>query len=406
MHKMISLDESLALYAQHLRPLAPERRALTDALGQVLAEPLQSKVDLPMFTQSAVDGYALRSADVASASEQSPVTLKLRGEIAAGAPSSAEVQAGCAMRIFTGGVLPAGADTSARQEIVERVGEEIRLRQPVKPGADTRFRGEEVKTGEALASAGQRLNSGLLSALAMAGIDSVMVRPLPRVAVVVTGDEVAEAHRSLKPGEIYDSNGPLVSGWLRERGYAPVSVQRERDEPALLRAALAGALAQADVVLTTGGVSVGDRDYIPELAAELGVKKVFWKVAQKPGKPLWFGVNPDGRALLGFPGNPAAVLIGLHLHTRQLFSVLEGETDGGPRWQHGVLSREVRADIQRDQLLRVEVSSREDGVTLLTPMLRQDSHMLSNLATATGIARIPRSEVNSPVGAVVRWLRM
>ncbi|HZP11463.1 MAG TPA: molybdopterin molybdotransferase MoeA, partial [Nevskiaceae bacterium] len=235
---MISLQGALAAYAAALRPLAPQERALGDALGHVLAEDVASRVDLPMFTQSAVDGYALHSADAAA-------TLRVIGEIAAGTAPTLELPRGCAARIFTGGALPAGADTCARQEIVERIGDEIRLQKSLAVGADTRFRGEEVREGATLARAGQRLHSGMIASLAMAGVPHVAVRPKPRIALIVTGNEVAGD--SPRAGEIFDANGPLISSWLRERGYPLASVRHVRDEPARLRSALTEAIGESDL---------------------------------------------------------------------------------------------------------------------------------------------------------------
>lgn len=399
---MISLEDALAAYARELAPLAAVRVPLEDALGQVLAQPAASLVDLPMFTQSAVDGYALRSADVASATAEHPVSLKLVGEIAAGSAQDVAIPPGCAARIFTGGALPATADASARQEIVERAGETIVLRQAVKPGADTRFLGEEIKRGEAIGAAGLRVHSGLLSALAMAGIAEVSVRPRPRIAVIVSGDEVADPGRALRAGEIYDANGPLIRAWLRERGFPLLWLRRVRDDRASLADAMREAFEQADVVLSSGGVSVGDRDYIPGIATELGVRKVFWNVAQKPGKPLWFGVHGSGKPLLAFPGNPAAVLVGLHVHAARMLAALEGAAPTLLPWHTGVLAGGLRADA-RDRLLRVSLSSTADGRVLLQPLKRQDSHMMSNLAAAQALAWVPCSDAAVPEGAVLRW---
>lgn len=401
---MISLEKSFALYAQHVHPLPTIRLPLAAALGAVLAEPINAVVDLPMFTQSAVDGYALRCSDIAGASESAPATLKLVGEIPAGTPAPGALLSGCAARILTGGALPAGADASARQEIVERDGDEIRLRHPILAGAGTRVRGEELRAGDRLADAGQRLNSGLLAALAMAGIDSVCVRARPRIAVLVSGDEVAATGRTPQSGEIFDANGPLVTAWLFERGYPLASLRRVADDPESLRTALGEALDSADLVISTGGVSVGDRDYIPAMAQDCGAREVFWKVAQKPGKPLWFGVTASNKAFLGMPGNPAAVFTCLHIHAAQVLSLLEGEIPASPRWRKGVLAQEIRNDPERDQLLRVVVSSGEDGTVQLSPLPRQDSHMLSNLGMATGMAWIRRSETHPMRGEVVDWI--
>ena len=397
---MITLLEALDLYPKSLRPLPSETCALVDALGQVLAEPIASNVDLPLFTQSAVDGYALLSADTAAAV---PITLRLTGEVPAGAPAAGKVISGTAMRILTGGALPEGADTVARQEIVERTGDTIRLHKAVAAGADTRYRGEELKPGEVSAEAGQRLHSGLLAALAMSGVSQVCVHRRPRIAVLVTGDEIAAVGAALKPGQVYDANGPLVRSWFIERGYPAPDIRYVPDRPEAVEQALADALAAADLVISTGGVSVGDRDYLPELAPKLGVKKIFWQVAQKPGKPLWFGVK-DNKALLGLPGNPAAVLVGLAVHASCVLGVLEGRAPPQPEWRTGILEAAVKADAHRDRLVRMSLRYDESGRVVLSNLPRQDSHMLSNLGQAAALVWLPARELPFAPGEVLRWV--
>jgi len=401
----IALRDALELYGQTLRPLPAEPCALEDALGRVLAQPAASRVDLPLFTQSAVDGYALRSADVAMACAQASVALKLVGDVPAGAPSTGAVEAGTAMRILTGGALPEGADACARQEIVERDGDSIRLRAPVRAGADTRYRGEELKQGDVMAHPGQRLHAGLLAALAMAGVTEVHAHRRPRIAVLVTGDEIAPLGAVLKPGQVHDANGPLVRSWLLERGFAVGRVQYVPDRPEAVRGALAAALDAADLVITTGGVSVGDRDYLPQLAPALGVTKVFWQVAQKPGKPLWFGVR-ERTALLGLPGNPAAVLVGLAVHAARVLALLEGLAQPQPEWREGVLEAAAKADAHRDRLVRMSLGYADGGRAVLGALPRQDSHMLSNLARAGALAWLPAREAPYQAGETVRWIAL
>lgn len=396
---MISIRQALDSYAASLAPLADETLPLSAALGRVLAQPVAAAVDLPLFTQSAVDGYALRSADASAA----PLSLRLAGEVPAGAPSAVPLQAGTAVRILTGGALPAGADTVARQEIVERAGDSIRLDRPLPAGADTRQRGEELKQGDALARPGQRLHAGLLAALAMAGVHTVRARRRPRIAVLITGDEVRPAGTALAPGQVYDANGPLVCAWLAERGYGAPALRYVADRPEAVEQALSAALAASDLVITTGGVSVGDRDYLPELAPRLGVAKVFWQVAQKPGKPLWFGVK-DGRALLGLPGNPAAVLVGLAVHAAGVLGALDGLDTPQPDWRNGRLDAGAKADAHRDRLLRVTLRHDEAGCAGLTPLPRQDSHMLSNLGRADALAWLPARDRAYAAGDIVRWI--
>lgn len=393
---LLSLEAALAEYARRIHPLPARPRRVVEALGEVLAEPACSAVDLPLFTQSAVDGYALRSADSAQA-------LRVTGEIAAGDDGRLQVGPGEAVRIFTGGPLPQGADTVARQEIVRREGDTIRFESALAAGVDTRYRGEEIRSGDPIAAPGQRLHSGLLAALAMAGVAEVALRPRPRVAVLVTGNEIARAGEVLAEGHVHDANGPLCSGWLQEQGYPLALLRYVPDTLAAATAALQEASAVADLVISTGGVSVGDHDHLPAAAQAVGFERVFWKVAQKPGKPIWFGMKGNV-PLLALPGNPAAVLIGLYVHVTRALQLLEAATDPAPRWRTGVLAEEFRADRQRDSLLRVELRYGADGTLRLARLGKQDSHMLSNLAQADALAWLPAQDAPLPAGTIVRWI--
>lgn len=390
---MTPLTEALAAYGSALHALPVERCPLVQALHRVLAGPATSAVDLPPFTQSAVDGYALRAADAG-------LELTLIGEVPAGAPPVRALAPGTAMRILTGGMLPAGADTVARQEIVERSGDRIRLVKGLAAGADTRHRGEELGQGAELAAAGQRLDAGLIAALAMGGVREVSVRRRPRIAALITGDELARDGAMLAPGQVHDANGPLVRNWLVERGYGEPQLDYVPDTPEAVEGALARALDAADLVISTGGVSVGDRDYLPQLAPKLGVEKVFWQVAQKPGKPLWFGTR-GGTAFLGIPGNPAAVLVCLTVHVAAALAVLEGRA--APAWHRGRLAAAVKADAKRDRLVRAQRSFDGDGVVSLKVLPKQDSHMLSNLAAADTLLWLPARGADYASGEVVRW---
>ncbi|HET8881007.1 MAG TPA: molybdopterin molybdotransferase MoeA [Solimonas sp.] len=404
--ELLPLDAALASYAREVRPLPARRLPLVDALHHVLAAPVTAAVDLPMFTQSAVDGYALRSADLAGASDASPLRLPVTGEVRAGAVPDTPLGTGQTQRIFTGGRLPAGADTVARQEIVERDGGHAILRHALAPGVDVRERGEELRAGSVLAQAGQRLHAGLIAALAMAGVADVAVVRMPRVRVLVTGDEVA---RDAVPGEagVFDANGPLLRSWFVERGYPPPRIDYVSDDRAALQAAMDEALRDGDLLLTSGGVSVGDHDLVRPVAAGLGVREVFWQVAQKPGKPLYFGVRDRGDArslILGLPGNPGAVLIGLHVHVAAVLARLQNASDAAPAWRAGRLVDAVRSDA-REQLLRMRVQVDDDGQIHLERLGRQDSHMLSNLASASALVRIPAGTAPA-ADAVVQWLAL
>lgn len=401
--ELLPLDAALAIYAREVRALPVQCAALNAALQQVLATPVLAAVDLPMFVQSAVDGYALRAADIAAAGPTTPVRLPLAGEVRAGIAPDAPLRTGETQRIFTGGRLPAGADTVARQEIVERDGEVAVLRRALPLATDVRQRGEELRAGAQLAQPGQRLHAGLVAALAMAGVAEVDVYRAPRVRVLVTGDEVMQR----VPGEagIFDANGPLVRSWFVERGYAAPQIDYVADDRAQLRAAMGDALQDCDLLLTTGGVSVGDHDLVRPVAEELGVREVFWQVAQKPGKPLYFGTRDDDwqrRLILGLPGNPAAVLIGLHVHVAAMLAQLQAAHEPAPHWQAGRLASPVRADA-RDQLLRMRLRIDAGGQVWLERLGHQASHMLSNLAAATALVRIPAG-VAPDAQTVVQWL--
>jgi molybdopterin molybdotransferase len=392
---LLPLAETFALYRDHLDTLPTQQVPLELALGAVLARPATARIALPRFTQSAVDGYALLAAD--GRDERS-----LIGTAAAGEPAGVTVGSGQAVRILTGGVLPEGADAVARQEIVERTGQGIVLTQAVAPGEAIRYEGEELAAGAVIADAGQRVTAGIIAALAMAGVDTVEVYRRPRVAVLVTGDEVVRAGEPLAPGLIYDANGPLLRAWFVEHGYGEPVVAYVRDDEAALEEAMSAALDSADLVVTSGGVSVGDRDFVPVVADRLGVRKVFWKVAQKPGKPLWFGMR-EGKALLGMPGNPAAVLVCLSVHARAVLARLEGEADSQPVWRHGVLKVPVESDGERDRLVRMRLDM-TDGVASLEVLPRQESHMLSNLASAHALVWLPSRSDAFAAGERVAWI--
>jgi molybdopterin molybdotransferase len=392
---LLPIVAALERYRSNVRALPTHRIPLELALGAVLAEAPEARISLPRFTQSAMDGYAVRTADGQAA-------RTLIGTAAAGSPASVTVGPGQAVRILTGGMVPSGADAVARQEIVERTGDGIALREAVREGEAIRREGEELQEGATLAAPGQRITSGLIASFAMAGIDSVEVYRRPRVAVLVTGDEVRRVGEPLAPGQVYDANGPLLRAWFVENGYGEPVVAYVRDDETALEEAMSAALDSADFVVTSGGVSVGDRDYVPIVADRLGVREIFWKVAQKPGKPLWFGMRDD-KVLLGLPGNPGAVLVCLAVHARAVLARLEGETSEQPAWRSGVLAAPVDADPHRDRLVRMRLDM-TGGIPTLELLPRQESHMLSNLASAHALVWLPGRAMGFDAGESVSWL--
>jgi molybdopterin molybdotransferase len=401
--ELTPLADALAMYTHVVAPLDVEPVRLDDGLGRVLAAPAEAAIDLPAFTQSAMDGYAIRSEDVADASPERAVRLDIVEAIPAGTTHRPRrVAPGQAARILTGAPLPPDSDAVVRQEWTRRAGEQIAIETPVAAGAAIRRRGEELAAGTPLGGAGHRLTPGLVAALAMAGVASVEVRKRPRIAVLITGDELAPPGEQLQYGQIRDSNGPLARNWLARQGWSDPPLRYVSDDAAAVEAALDAALGAADLVITTGGVSVGDRDYVPGAATRLGCETLFWKVAQKPGKPLYFA-RRGNTFLLGLPGNPAAVLIGLALHARRVLDCFEKTRDPHPLFRPGRLADSVKMNRQRVQLLRAHMDIDAAGVVNLHPLPKQGSHMLSNLQCADALVWVPAGEGDVERGRILEW---
>lgn len=381
---LISLDEALAHYHQ-IQALPPSDLTLLQAHQHILAVDVLSPVALPLFTQSAVDGYALRYADIAAGQTE----FELIGEIRAGIEQHFELQTGQALRIFTGGRLPDSANTVARQEIISRDQNKIILNQKIAAGTDIRYQGEELTHGTVLAQRGQYLNSSLIAALSMAGVQQVTVHRQPKIAVLITGDEVSTQLDN--DAKVFDANSPMILTWLKEQGLQQVDLQHVVDDKQQLEAALAHALNHYDLVISTGGVSVGDYDLIRPVSMALGAKEIFWQVAQKPGKPLYFAAYQSHQHrsyLIGLPGNPAAVFICLSVHVATILRALQGAGQIQPAWQKAEVDlSQIKTD-SREQLLRMKLSCSAQGQLHLAPLKKQQSHMLSNLNQANAIARI------------------
>ena len=428
---MISLDEALAAYPRHVHALEAETIPLTHALHRVLRSPARARCDLPRFSQSAMDGYAVTLEDAARVLR----TLTITDAVAAGDTKILRpLKPGECQRILTGARLPPNTGAVVAQERVSVDGGQVQLSESSMPRANIRWQGEELRAGAAVGEAGQRLTPGLIASLASAGVAQVEVSRAPRIAVLVSGDELRPLGAPLAEGQIWDSNGPLVTSWLQARGYA-ASQSHLSDSRAAVETVLNDALSNNDLVITTGGVSVGDKDFIIPAAEALGVKRAFWRVAQKPGKPIYFGLWPsppaplpqagegrttsslsrsrervaDGRerarvsALLGLPGNPGAVLVGMTLHARAILDLLEGAEPAGAAFHFGSLAATVKADAQRERLVRMRLETDAQGRNLLHPLPHQDSHMLSNMSSATVLARLPARELDYATGETVRW---
>jgi molybdopterin molybdotransferase len=393
---LLTLDEAIARVLERAQPLGAEDVLVRDAFGRVLAEDVCALVDLPPFPSSAMDGFAVRATDT-------PGTLRVVGRIAAGRPAAGPLGPGEAMAIATGGVVPDGADAVIPIEYVVDRDNDVEIPEPVGVGASVRPRGGDLAAGDVVVPRGTRLGSAQLGALAAAGVVAVPCGRRPRVAVLTTGTELRRPGEPLGPGEVYEANGLLLQAALASAGALTDELVPVEDDETAHREALEQGL-EADVLVTSGGVSVGPHDLVRRVEADLGVEEVFWGVAVKPGKPVSFGVR--GRTLVfGLPGNPVSALVGAELFVRPAVLALQGASAPGPNYELGRLGTPIRRNTARDELVRARVAVR-DGAVELDAITGQESHMIARAATANALVLVPRGEGELPAGQTARYLRL
>jgi molybdopterin molybdotransferase len=394
MAELLSLDEARARVLERVVPLASEEVAIAAAAGRVLAEDARAVTDLPPFPSSAMDGFAVRSADT-------PGTLPVVARIAAGTPAPRDLRDGEAMAIATGGSVPDGADAVIPIEYVVQRDNEVEIGGAVGGGENVRPRGGDVAAGDVVVPRGTRLGPAQIGALAAAGLARVTVARRPRVAILSTGSELRRPGEQLGPGEIYEANAVLLATALASAEADIDELPAVADDEAAHRPALERGL-EADVLVTSGGVSVGPHDLVRRILGELGVEEVFWGVAVKPGKPLAFGVR--GRTLVfGLPGNPVSTLVGSELFVRPALLALQGAVTPGPTFREGRLATGVRRNEQRDEFLRARTRASDDGV-LVEPVSGQESHMIVRAAGADALVLAPRGQGELREGELVRYL--
>jgi molybdopterin molybdotransferase len=390
---LVRVDQALGLVLGEVNPLPTETVALADARGRVLCEALKAAVDLPPFDSSAMDGFAVRAADT-------PGRLLVAGSSAAGNPFTGAVASGTAVAISTGAVVPDGADAVVPIERAKVAGDSVEV-EAVSSREHVRPRGGDVRSGEVIARGGTRLGSWAVGAAAAAGAAQVRVARRPRVAILATGSELREPGAALRDGEIYEANTQLLSALLEPTGAEVVVLGSVADDERSTRDALERGL-EADVLVTSGGVSVGQHDLVRAALASLGGEEVFWRVAVKPGKPISFGVR-GSTLVFGLPGNPVSALVGFELFVRPAVLALQGSSDPGPHWLPGRLGNGVRRDHERDQLVRARLRDGEGGV-LLDPVSGQESHMIVRAAGADALVLVERGDGEQPAGSAVRYL--
>ena len=391
---LLSIGEAQQLILAHARALPAEPVAIEAASGRVLAEGARAAVDLPPFPSSAMDGFAVRAADT-------PGRLPVVARIPAGAPAAAPLEPGQAMGIATGGVVPDGADAVIPVEYVVENDNAIETQRAVETGDHVRPRGGDIRAGEVVAEAGTTLTPARLGAVAGAGVAEVLCARRPRAAVVPTGTELRRPGEALGPGQIYESNGLILTAQLTVAGADVVVDPAVGDDEEAHRLALERAL-ENDLVVTSGGVSVGPHDLVRRVEAELGVEEVFWRVAVKPGKPIAFGVR-DGTLVFGLPGNPVSALVGFELFVAPAVRALLGVPDPLPSFERGRLAGARRRNTERDELLRARVRRSEDGA-VLEPLTGQESHMIARAAAADALVLAPRGDGELAAGSSVSYL--
>ena len=386
-HRMLSLEEAVERSIAAAPLLGSEIVPLADAGGRFVVSALKAGMSLPGFDNSAMDGYAARSADLNGATTESPVELSCIGVIPAGVDPVDTVDEGTCMRIFTGSPIPKGADAVIMQEDCSSTpGDDntVRCNDSIKPWENIRLKGEDVREGDPLITAGTRITAGTIGLLAATGHDSVEVGLMPKVGLLSTGSELVEPPGELQPGKIYESNRDMLVSLVANANGLPTPYAIVPDMLKDTVTALEQAFADNDVVLTSGGGSVGDHDHLKPAIERLGGSLDFWKVAVKPGKPFVLG-QVDGKPVFGMPGNPVSALVTYLLMVRPALLNMQGAAEWRLAKRPGCLVDELTNKGDRRHFVRVTI----DDHGLVRSVGRQHSHMLGSLAKANGLVDLP-----------------
>ena len=397
--KNLTVEESRARMLARAPRLEAEAVPLTAAaMGRVLAETVTASRDQPPFDASAMDGWAVRFEDA-----RDEIGLKVAGESAAGAGYAARLQAGEAVRIFTGAAVPEGANTVVIQEEARRQGEVVIVGPLPEGGRNIRPRGGDFRAGDVLLVEGQRLDPWGLSLAASAGRPTLQLARRPKVAILGGGDELTAPGSAPGPWQIFESTTPALARLVEAWGGEPMLLPRVADDLDAIVEAVRGC--GADIVTTIGGASVGDHDLVRPALARLGLELDVASIAMRPGKPTFFGLLGDGRLVLGLPGNPASALVGAELFLRSILLAMQG-ADPAPRLETARTSRRLSASVGRERWMRAQLSPGADGVLVVDPFLEEDSSLVSIFARADALLRVPADASACEAGALVQVLRL
>lgn len=397
--ELTEIEHARRLVLERAEHLEPEPVPIEHALGRVLAEGARGAEPVPASDNSAMDGYAVRAADTSGAEAGAPAALRLAGESRAGHPSERALEAGEAIAISTGAVIPEGADAVVRVEDTDRDGDSVMVGVGVEPGRDIRRAGEDIEPGQLVIEAGTEVGPAELGVLASLGAPAVACARRPRLAVLGTGDELLAPGEPARPGGVRNTNGLAVTALASRAGAEPLGAETVGDDPDATLAALGRAL-EADVAVICGGVSVGEHDHVRPALAELGALQVFWGVALRPGKPTWFGVGPAGGLVFGLPGNPVSAMVTFILFVRPAIRAMLG-ADPAATTVSATLDEDYAKQPGRAHAVRVRLRREPDGLRASSTGA-QGSHVLTSMLGADGLAIIPTESGGVAAGEAVR----
>jgi len=384
---MISVAEAIQIVRDQTSPLPTERVTLQDSLGRVLTQDVIADSDLPPFDRSQMDGYAVRADDT----NEAPVRLKIVGESAAGKGWHQEMQAGEAVRIMTGAPIPTGADAVQQVELTHELKDNtvVELLESVERGRSIVQRGSEILAGATVLRSGVTLNAAMLAVLASFGYAQVQVGRKPRVSVLATGSELVAVDQTPGQDQIRDSNNYSIGAYAERAGAVVTRLALTGDETEILKRAIARAAENSDVIVTSGGVSMGVYDFTKTALNELGAELFFERVALRPGKPTVFGRLPDGTLVFGLPGNPVSVSVTFNLFVRTALLAMQSSNEPTLRTETGVLAKSVKGTVERESYLPAQLTTNDDGQLVVFPLKWGGSSDFVAFALATALAIVP-----------------
>lgn len=406
MKKFIALEEALEILNKNTKALKSEVVSIKDSLKRVLYGDVKSKINNPPFNKSVFDGYAFKSEDSKGTSKENPIELKIVDEIFAGDFSEIEIKSGEAIRIMTGAPIPVGADCVLKQEETERHGDLVKIFKEMKANENISFMGEDIKIGETLIKKGKRLDYADLGIMASSGISEVTVYKKPRVSIISTGDEVCDINSTLKPGKIYDSNLYSLSGRIEELGYNVLSMKHVGDNIIKIGKAIEKAFEKSDIVFTTGGASVGEKDLMQKVAESIGFEKLFWKIKIKPGSAVVCSKREE-KILISLSGNPNAALTTFELLGKPVLKKLEGEEkDINIKREKGILMDSFNKKSPKRRFLRGNVIYDEKGAKVYITQIKSGNGILSSLLNANCLIEIEKGNEGLNRGEVVNIIKL